>query len=256
MNAFGVVVALWMSMLGVANGSTACTDVGTWTSTCEVSNPGTHIDIHGSSTTPGDNSGSTNNTPPGGKPSNPGPNPAPSPTCGSLGCRGGYAVGTIPDVTIDDLASFRPASPTLTGEPDGFGVAGLPTNLVAAASEQRLTGDLLGWPVTVRFVPAGYVFDHGDGSSTASRTGGASWATANLPQFTPTATTHVYRERGRYAAGVTVRYTASVDFGTGTWRPVPGFVTASTTGYGIRIVEASTALVDRTCAENPRGPAC
>lgn len=55
---------------------------------------------------------------------------------------------------------------------------------------------------------------------------------------------------------VTVQYAASVDFGSGTWRPVTGFVTASTGGYDVRVVEARTALVDKTCVESPSGPGC
>jgi hypothetical protein len=54
---------------------------------------------------------------------------------------------------------------------------------------------------------------------------------------------------------VTVEYAASVDFGTG-WRPVPGVVRAEAGGYGVRVVEVRTALVDRTCAEDPTGPGC
>ncbi|MFB8386021.1 hypothetical protein ACFC3F_02655 [Microbacterium sp. NPDC055910] len=162
----------------------------------------------------------------------------------------------IPDVTIDDLASFRPAPPSLTGEPLGFAVVGLPANLVAAASEQRIAGELLGWDVTVRFVPAGFEFDHGDGSSRTSTTGGVAWAANGAPQFAPTATSHVYRERGAHTVTATVRYAASVDFGTGSWRPVPGYVTATSAGYGVRVVEATTALVDRTCREGAAGPGC
>ena len=108
----------------------------------------------------------------------------------------------------------------------------------------------------MRFVPAGYVFDYGDGSTSVSGAGGASWQRLGQAQFTPTATSHVYGARGTYPVSVTVQYAASVDFGSGTWRPVAGYVTATTGGYGVRVVEVRTALVDRTCLENPRGPGC
>ena len=162
----------------------------------------------------------------------------------------------LPTVHAEDLVAFRPAAPSLATEPAGLGVAGLPTNLVAAASEQYLSGELLGYQVTVRFVPAGYVFDYGDGTTQRSASGGASWTRLGQPPFTPTSTSHAYRERGDYVASVRVQYAASVDFGTGTWRPVVGLVTASTSGHGIRIFEARTALVDATCSEAPRGPGC
>jgi hypothetical protein len=170
-------------------------------------------------------------------------------------CRPLYSVVSLPDVTIDDLASFRPTAPSLAGEPDGFGVVGMPANIVATASEQTIPGNLLGWDVVVRFRPAAYVFTYGDGSTQRTTTGGSSWAQLGQAQFSPTATSHVYRTRGTYPVSVTVQYSAAVDFGTG-WRPVPGYVSATSSGYDVRVVEVKTALVDRTCLENPAGPGC
>jgi len=170
-------------------------------------------------------------------------------------CRPLYSVVMIPQVTIDDLASFRPAAPALTGEPAGFGVVGMPANVVAAASEQLIPGNLLGWDVVVRFRPAAYVFAYGDGSTQRTATGGSSWAQLGQAQFSPTVTSHVYRARGTYPVSVTVQYSAAVDFGTG-WHDVPGFVSASASGYDVRVVEVKTALVERTCVENAAGAGC
>lgn len=160
-----------------------------------------------------------------------------------------------PDVTIADLASFRPAQPALAGEPAGFGVVGMPTNFTAAASEQHLSGTILGWNMVVRFTPAGYVFDYGDGTTQRTTTGGATWEQLGQAQFTPTATSHVYRARGTYSTGVTVQYEAAVDFGAG-WRPVAGYVTSVTSGYNVQVVEVRTALVDKTCTERPSAAGC
>ncbi|MGX5770883.1 hypothetical protein ACWKWN_09035 [Microbacterium trichothecenolyticum] len=182
--------------------------------------------------------------------------PTPPEDCGPLNRCIDYSVIGVPDVTLADIASFRPAQPTLAGEPAGFGVVGMPTNLLASASEQRIPGTVLGWDVTVRFVPVAYVFDNGDGTTTRATTGGASWSSLGQGQFTPTATSHVYQARGTYPVSVTVEYEASVDFGSGTWRPVPGVVRAEAAGYGVRVVEVRTALVDRTCVEDPTGPGC
>lgn len=182
--------------------------------------------------------------------------PAEPQDCGPLNRCGGYFVVGPPEVTLADLASFRPAAPTLGGEPAGFGVVGLPTNLVATASEQRIPGTVLGWDVTVRFVPVAYVFDNGDGTTTRIGSGGASWASLGQGRFTPTPTSHVYGARGTYEVSVTVEYAASVDFGSGTWRPVPGTVRAEAGGYSVRVVEVRSALVDRTCLEDPAGPGC
>ena len=102
-------------------------------------------------------------------PAGPTRSPRPRPSTAPAAECGGFLVVTPPDVTAADLASFRPARPSLTGEPTGFGIVGAPTNVVAAASEQYIAGTLLGWDVTVRFMPAGYVFDYGDGINGALR---------------------------------------------------------------------------------------
>jgi hypothetical protein len=161
----------------------------------------------------------------------------------------------FPAVTLADLASFRPTTPRLTGEPAGFGVVRMPTNFVAAASTQEITGVLLGYPVTVRFVPVSYVFSYGDGQTRRAGTGGVAWTASGSPQFTPTDTSHVYEDRGTYASSVTVEYSAAVDFGVG-WQAVDGVVTARTGDYPVQVVGVRTALVEHTCAEDPHAAGC
>lgn len=161
----------------------------------------------------------------------------------------------IPSVTITDLVRFAPAGSVLTGEPNNVGVAGLPTNFVTAASTQTVAGELFGFPLSVRFTPVAYDFIYGDGATSTSTTGGASWVDLAQAQFTPTDTSHAYRERGTYIAQVNVRYSAEVDFGAG-WFPIAGQVTANGAPQEIRIFEAHTALVAFTCAEAPHSPGC
>ncbi|WP_300268159.1 hypothetical protein [Microbacterium sp.] len=161
----------------------------------------------------------------------------------------------IPAVTITDVAHFAPDGPALTGEPSNVGVAGLPTNFVATASAHTVDGEIFDFPVTVRFTPAGFDFAYGDGETTTTTTGGKTWHALGQAQFTPTATSHTYTERGTYTAHVDVRYTAEVDFGIG-WIPLTGEVTATGPDQQIRIYEAHTALVAHTCHEDPTGPGC
>lgn len=164
------------------------------------------------------------------------------------------SVGT-PAITITDLAQFAPDPVATTGEPDNLGVAGMPTNFVAAASAHTRTGALFRIPLTVRFTPVGYDFRYGDGDAASTTTGGQPWAALGQASFTPTATSHIYAERGTYDAGVTVRYTAEVDLGIG-WFPVAGQLSIAGPTQQIRIFEAHTALVARTCAEQPAAPGC
>lgn len=257
----GLVAALILSPVSLH--ATSCDSASNLITAC-VSNSGTQVDIGASNTTRAPSTSHAYRDPDSPALPNPAPavpatqNPAPAAPedCPLNRCDLPYTVVAPPDVTLADLASFRPARPTLGGEPSGFGVVGMPANVFAAASEQRLSGTLLGWDVTVRFVPAGFVFHYGDGSAARTSTGGATWQQLGLAQFTPTATSHVYGARGTYAVSVEVEYSASVDFGSGTWRPVAGYVTAESGGYDVRVVEVSTALVDKTCIENPRGPGC
>ncbi|WP_243225989.1 hypothetical protein [Microbacterium sp. CIAB417] len=161
----------------------------------------------------------------------------------------------LPAITISDLARFAPDGTTVVAEPENVGVAGLPTNFVAAASAQTVEGELFGYPISVRFTPAGFDFDYGDGSTTTTTDGGRSWADLDQAQFTPTPTSHAYAERGEYLASVDVRYTAEIDLGIG-WLPIDGQVTSEGADQRIRIFEAHTALVAFTCEQKPSSPGC
>ncbi len=263
-----ILAAVLVATGGIAQAAAATSQCGSeWISQCSVSNSGSQVDVGGTAHHPGTGGGNVSGgsgsggggsrgSGSGGAPgSGTGGEASADEECPDIGCRGGYSVVLYPDVTIDDLASFVPARPTLGGEPAGFGVVGMPTNLVATASTHSLTGPLLGWDVSVRFRPVGFVFDYGDGATVRTTTGGTTWAALGLPQFSPTATSHVYRERGTYTVRLTLQYAADVDFGSG-WRPVSGYVNAPAPPYTLEVLDVRTALVERTCTENPGGPGC
>ncbi len=255
--ALGLVAALVLTAApGVAHASAdRCGAAAAWGANCDVSNQGDSVDIGAAISTPGAGGSS-------GPPNNGGMNVAEEGAdeaeqeCEGL-CRPmDFYVELIPEVTVEDLASFAPTAPAFTGEPSGVAVVGMPANLYASASAQQLAGELFDYDVIVQFVPAGYRFDYGDGTVVTVDGGGASWEALGQAEFTPTPTSHIYASRGTYTASVTALYRASVDFGIGGWFPVPGFVEAGSGGYLVRAVEVHTALVDRTCAEDPSGPGC
>ncbi|OAN37922.1 hypothetical protein A4X16_15965 [Microbacterium sp. H83] len=161
----------------------------------------------------------------------------------------------VPAVTISDLVQFTPEATVLAAEPGNVGVAGMPTNFAAAASVQTRTGSLFGVPVVVRFTPVGYDYTFGDGESATTTTAGQTWEALGQAPFTPTPTSHTYRQRGTYPARVDTRYTAEIDLGTG-WIPVSGQLTSRGLTVAIRIFEARTALVAHTCDEDPDGSGC
>ena len=162
---------------------------------------------------------------------------------------------TIPQPTLADVARFAPASVPLVDEPDGVGVVGMPMNFVVDAQTHERTGTLFDLPVTVRFTPASVLFVHGDGTSRVSDGGGRSWATLGLAQFSATPTSHAYTARGSYTASAVVRYAAQVNFGTG-WVAGPGLLEIPPTSGDVQVFEVRTALVDKTCLENPGGVGC
>lgn len=223
-----------------------------------IANPGTQVDIEANTVKPGSGAATGNATARPGSP-RPSPKPTAKPCTDEL-CRESYTVGVsaevFPEVSITDLVSFRPHAATVGGEPAGVGIVGMPTNVMATASTHDQRGELLGFPVLVRFVPQAYVFDFGDGTTLTSSTGGTSWATLRQAEFTPTPTSHSYRARGDYRVTVSVLYSAAVLFDDTFWRAVNGQVRGTIAHYDIRVVTASTALVDKTCLERPRGPGC
>lgn len=168
---------------------------------------------------------------------------------------GTYEVVMRQEATLTDVASFAPRLAPPIPEPDGVGIAGLPVNVVASARTHTRTGELFDLPVTVRFRPVSFSFDYGDGTTRESRTGGATWQQLGLSQFTATATSHAFRERGEYIITTVVHFAADVDFGTG-WIPVEGLLAVPAGATTVEILEARTALVERTCHEDPNGIGC
>lgn len=180
---------------------------------------------------------------------------------GSSGCDeplnrcGTYEVVMRQEATLTDVASFAPRLAPPVPEPDGVGIAGLPVNVVASARTHTRTGELFDLPVTVRFRPVSFTFDYGDGTRRELPTGGATWQQLGLTQFDPTDTSHAYRERGEYVISTVVHFAADVDFGTG-WIPVEGLLAVPAGATAVEVLEARTALVERTCHEDPDGIGC
>lgn len=158
-------------------------------------------------------------------------------------------------VTISDLVRFVPTNATLSAEPQNVAVVGLPANFVSTAKTETIPGTILGRALTIRFTPVSHHFDYGDGTQLDSATPGAAWDATGQAQFTPTGTSHVYKEPGTYTASVITTYTAEIDLGTG-WIPVSGTLTGPSATQQIRVVKARTALVHNTCTERPSAPGC
>lgn len=164
-----------------------------------------------------------------------------------------------PGITIRDVATFRPELALLNSEPNGWAVRGLAANFLAAGGSSTRSGTLLGAQAEVRFTPIAWQFDYGDGTAPRSTaTPGATWQALGLDEFDETATSHVYETSGSFTVSLLVDYAAEYRLGgAGPYSPIPGTLAILSAPIQLVVADsATTALVDRNCNENPRGPGC
>lgn len=159
-------------------------------------------------------------------------------------------------VSLRDLASFRPAVPAGVMEPSGWAIVGLPANFVAEVPVQVVSGTLLGQPAEVRFTPVGFRWVHSDGAVVASGSPGASWAALGVREFSETATSHVYAERGEYTVTLEVALAAEYRFAGPGWMPVAGTLSVSGVPERVLVGEVDTVLTKGDCMQYPDGPGC
>ncbi|GAB3617927.1 hypothetical protein GCM10027416_24840 [Okibacterium endophyticum] len=169
---------------------------------------------------------------------------------------GGGAACIADAITISDLARFSPVQASLSMEPEGWMIVGLPANFFVSAGIHSVDGSLFEHPVSVRFTPTAFHWNWGDGASSTTSTGGASWQALGLPEFAPTQTSHVYAASGSYTISATVSY--SVDFSIAglPWRSVSGSLDGPASVAAAVAGTAKSVLVDRECTRNPEGPGC
>jgi len=162
----------------------------------------------------------------------------------------------LPNLSLADLASFYPTKPTVSAEPNGWTVTGLDTNFYTGAKTHAASGTLLGQSATVRFTPTSFAWDYGDGTHITTSTGGRSWAALGVPEFSGTATSHVYATSGSYPVDLTVLYAAEYRVASANWHDVPGTLTLSAPTFTVVASDAKTVLVQRDCLLDPSGPGC
>lgn len=158
-------------------------------------------------------------------------------------------------ITYADVQRFAPGTTSFTLEPSWWAIKGGHMNAYATATTQTIQGTIATIPVTITFVPAEYVWSWGDGTTLTTTSGGASWEALDLPDWSPTETSHVYESRGDVQVSLTVRYSATVT-GQGRTIPVTGLVAAPATSAPVRVVESHRALVAADCLVDPHGPGC
>ena len=237
---------------GVCHSVTTDNDGGQVTITREESSPGS-AGSETSTTSPGSSSGGTWTPPP----------PRQEAQLGSSECEirvQGLCRGTAPaknpptsaaEVTpptppryASELESFRPDRPGLIIQPDGWSVPTLPTNMVAHASRHRERGELLGWPVEVRFTPVAYHWDFGDGTRGSTGDPGRRWESGGQRQFSQTSTSHRYRAPGRYRVTLQVDYRVEFRFEGESFADIDGYVSRDAPSRVVDVLTVSPLLVE------------
>lgn len=200
-------------------------------------------------------------TTPGGTGSGPGPGTgtAPEPECDDL-CertkRDPFTITEADDITLSDLAAFRPRAGVQRMEPNGWMVVGLDTNIYSVGGAQVVDGTLLGQPASVRFTPRGYQWNYGDGESAYSRVAGSTWKAQRIPEFDPTPTSHVYDEAGSYTIRLRIQYGVEYRYAGSAFIPVAGTLTLPANDLRVEVGSAKTVLVERDCGVTPTGVGC
>lgn len=159
-------------------------------------------------------------------------------------------------ITINDIASFRPAPGVQYMQPDGWTVPGLHTNFYAVVGTQVVDGTLLGQPASVRFTPVAYHWNYGDGSSATLGTAGSTWQSLGVAEFDATPTSHVYDVEGEYVIRLTIDFAVEYRFAGGHFIPLSGRIPLPANELRITVGGAKTVLVEQDCAVNPAGPGC
>lgn len=159
-------------------------------------------------------------------------------------------------ITLSDLAQFSPQATSISSQPSGWSLVGMPVNFIAPSVQHSVSGSLLGRPAEVRFTPRGYTWSFGDGSTRTTTTGGTSWQSLGVAEFTPTATSHSYSRVGTYAAQVTTRYSAEYRYAGGAWVGVSGEINGPGSHISIKVLAADTVLTTGSCEGGGQLPGC
>jgi hypothetical protein len=157
------------------------------------------------------------------------------------------SIAPTPPSSVNDLAHFTPSPSSIQVEPGWWTLPRLHTNIFSTAREHQVAGELLGVPIDVRFSPRSYRWTYGDNQAATISTAGASWGS---DQFSPTATSHIYREPGTYSIRLVVDYAVSYRYvGTG-FTPVSGTVSQSVGPATVSVLRVTPVLVDQGCFVN------
>jgi len=159
-------------------------------------------------------------------------------------------------IALNDVKAFTPVVGVNHMQPKGWMVVGLDANFYATGGASVKTGELLGFDAAIRFTPVRWRWNFGDGDGVTRASPGASWAAQDVEEFDRTPTSHVFDQTGTFTITLEIDYSVDYQFNGSGWVPIEGILTVDSNQLVATAGSAKTVLVDRDCAQNPRGPGC
>lgn len=151
-------------------------------------------------------------------------------------------IDVLPAFTVEDFRRLPLTPAQVTVQPATSTVLiNIPTITMAAAPQQNLATDLLGYPVEVQATATTYTWDYGDGSAPLVTTSpGHAYPNHDVH--------HSYARPGTYTITLTTTWSGRYRIaGSTAWLDVDGTATTVTTIPPITAVEQRTALVAEPC---------
>ncbi|MFW0179624.1 hypothetical protein [Rothia sp. P7208] len=150
----------------------------------------------------------------------------------------------FPVFSGEDFERLVLDAPEIVVEPGADTLVNYHTNFMVKAHPQDFEVEVLGFPVKVRAVPVGYVFDYGDGTSSGVLSSpGKVLGDGVWDEQTPTS--HQYSSTGNVQVNVSVVYSGEYSVGDGgVWLPVSG-VNVVQGSADVAIWSVRSDLVDR-----------
>lgn len=160
----------------------------------------------------------------------------------------------IARVTADQFRRMPIKGSTIISQPENFSLRNGHAHLYASSEAQNFNIDLFDQAVRVRAIPVTYLWRYGDGSSRTLDFPGKAVAQRGFDE--QTSSSHVYKETGDFAVGLTTRFRGEYSTEGGPWTPIPGVANVPSQPVMMSVWRTKKVLVAENCDEGSSAPGC
>lgn len=161
-----------------------------------------------------------------------------------------------------DIAKVTPArfrelpivASTIISQPESFSLRNGNAHMYADSELQNFNIVLFDQNVRVKAIPIAYSWAYGDGASRTLSFPGEPQANRGFDE--PTSTSHVYKETGDFAVGLTTRFRGEYSTEGGPWTPIPGVANVPSAPETMSVWRTKKVLVAENCAAGSSSPGC